>query len=68
VSFAFSIILIQFLSIPLNYFAYKGIYLAISPAVNTGYKLLHNNYTLTHKSSVSATSENILIFSSTSYL
>lgn len=61
-------ILSQFLLIPLNYLAYTGIYLAISPAVNTGSKLLHNNYTFTHKSKVSLTSENTLIFSSTSAL
>jgi len=48
--------------------AYKGIYLAISPAVNTGYKLLQSNYTLTQRSNVSAMSENNLILSSTSGL
>lgn len=67
-STAFSIIFIQFLSIAANYFAYNGIYLAISPPVNTGSKAVHNFYTLIHISNVSDTSENSRILASTSTL
>lgn len=65
---AFSIIFIQFLSIAANYLAYNGIYLAISPPVNTGSNAVHNFYTLIHISKVSDTSENSLILISTSTL
>ena len=53
------------MSIPANYLAYNGIYLAISPPVNTGSKEVHNFYTLTHISNVSDTSEKVLIVDST---
>jgi len=56
---------IQFLSIPANYLAWRGIYRAISPPMNTGSKDVHSFYTLIHISSVSDTSENIRIVDST---
>lgn len=61
-------IFIQFLSIPWKVLASLGIYLAISPPVNTGSKDYHNFYTLNHKSRVELTSEKVLIFPSTSGL
>jgi len=68
VSNDFSMHRIQVLSIPAKAFACSGICLAISPPVNTGYRLLQSVCTLIQRSNISEVSENLLISSSTCFL
>ena len=64
-SAAVSMILSHYLSIPLNFLDSVGIYFAISPKVKTDTRLVQRVWTLSHFSTISATSERRAIVSVT---